>query len=67
MASGFEIVDEEYIEELKDKSGERTFSENERMKGTFKQIKKSTRTMPTTNVCRSFKHSEIQLFCLLCY
>ena len=38
MASRFEIVDEEYIEELKDKSGERTFSENERMKGTCKQI-----------------------------
>ena len=26
MPSRFEIVDEEYIEELKDKSGERTFS-----------------------------------------
>ena len=38
MASRFEIVDEEYIEELKDKSGERTFSKNERMKGTCKQI-----------------------------
>ena len=44
MASRCEIVDEEYIEELKDKSqneerriarsGERTFSENGRMKET---------------------------------
>ena len=50
MASRFEIVDEEYIEQLKDKSenentknrtersGEKTFSKSELMKETCKQI-----------------------------
>ena len=48
MASRFRIVDEEYIEELKDKvkmkarriarSSERTFSKSGRMKETWKQI-----------------------------
>ena len=70
MASCFEIVDEEYIEELKDKSenenkkiarsGERTFSKNGRMKESCKQILKSTRRMSSTNDCRSFKNSEMQ-------
>ena len=66
MASRFEIVDEEYIEELKDKSetentiGERTFSKRFRMIETCKQIKKGTRTMSSINDRRSFKHSEIQ-------
>ena len=70
MASRFEIVDEEHIEELMDKSENqnkknsrewwKTFSKNGRMKETCKQILKSTRRMSSTNDCRSFKHSEIQ-------
>ena len=61
MASRFQIIDEEYIEELKGESeNENTLSRNGRMKETCKQIQKSTRTMSSTNDCRSFKHSEIQ-------
>ena len=57
MASHFDIVDEEYIKELKDKSknentkriawsGERTVSKSGQMKETWMQIKKSTRQCP---------------------
>jgi len=39
MASRFEIIDEEYIEELKDESeNENAFSRNGRMKETCEQI-----------------------------
>ena len=71
MASCFEIVDGEYIEELKDKSKnentkdstkwwENVFKKWVNEKKTCKQIKKSTRTMSSINDRRSFKHSEIQ-------
>ena len=69
MASRFEIVDEEYIEELKDKSeNENTKNSAEWWKNVFKkwtnernlQVNlKSARTMSSTNDCRSFQHSEI--------
>ena len=70
MASHFEIVGEEYIEELKGKSQKenaknsteigRTFSKSGRMKETYKQISKSTRAMSSTKHCRNFMHLEIQ-------
>ena len=71
MASRFEIVDEEYIEELKDKSeNESTKNSTEWRKNVFKKwankrnlqanLELSTRTMCSTNDCRSFRDSEIQ-------
>ena len=68
MASRFEIGDDEYIEELKDKSeNENTKNSAEWWKNVFKkwtnernlQVNlKSARTMSSTNDCRSFQHSE---------
>ena len=53
MASRFEIVDVEYIEELKDmktqrtaRSDERTFSKSGRMKETCKQIRRVRERCP---------------------
>jgi len=67
MTSPFEIVDEKYIEELKDKNENETgrkvrntgraFSKSGRMKETSKQIKMSTRAMSSTKQCRSFMPS----------
>ena len=77
MVSHFKIVDEEYIEELKDKSKNentkntvawsngRTFPKSGQMKGTSKQILKSTTGMSLT--IHSFMHSEMQSYCPLCY
>ena len=63
MEARFEIVNEEYIEELNKKSEnekknstewwKKGFEKNWRMKETCKQIYKSTRTMSSTNDCRS--------------
>ena len=61
MASRFEIVDEEYSEELKDKrENENMKNSTEWIKGTCKQIYKSTRTMSLIDDCHSLKHSEIE-------
>ena len=60
------VVDEEYIEELKDKSEnkntrkrkvlEERFQKVGGMKETSKQIKKNTRAMFSNEHCRSFIH-----------
>ena len=71
MASRFEIVDEEYIEELEHKSeNENTKNSTEWWENVFKKwtnernlqanLEESARTMSSTNDCSSFKHSEIQ-------
>ena len=67
MAPRFEIVDEEYIEELKDNENKKNSTEwwknifkkwaNERnLQANVEEYDK----MSSTNNCRSFKHSEIQ-------
>ena len=71
MASRVEIVDKEYVEKLKYKRENKNmknstewwknvFKKLANEKKTCKQIKKSTRTMCSTNDCRSLRHSEIQ-------
>ena len=71
LASRFEIVDEEYIEELKDKSeNENTKNSTESWKNVFKKwenekrlqanLEEYRKTMSTSNDCCSFKHSKIQ-------
>ena len=65
----FEIVNEEYIEELKEKSeNENTKNSTEWWESVLKkwtnernlQANLVRETMSSTNDCRSFKHSEIQ-------
>ena len=73
MASRFEIVDEEYIEELKGKSENKNTKNNtEWWKTIFKKSANewnlqanSARTISSTKDCRSFKHSEILASMLL--
>ena len=69
VASRFEIVDKEYIEEKtrakvktrrKEQSAGGTFSKSGRMKETCSQLLKITRAKFSTNHCHSFIHSEIQ-------
>ena len=71
MASRFETVDGECIEELKDKSENKNKKNSSewwknvlKKMGEWKKLAskfwKSTRTMSSTKDCRSFKHSEIQ-------
>ena len=72
MASRFEMVDEEYIEELKDKSeNEKTKKSSEWWKNIFKKWANERNLEPnleeyenmsSTNDCRSLKHSETQQF-----
>lgn len=65
MASGFEIVDEDYIIELKDESeNENTQKSMEYWKNVVewakknsKQIQKSTRSMISTEHCHTFMPS----------
>ena len=74
MASRFEIVDEKYAEELKDKSeNENTKKSTEYWKHVFKKWAnernfpanlEESRVMSLTKHCRSFMHSEISNFAL---
>ena len=69
MASRFEIFDEEYIEELKDKGeNENTKNRTEWLKNVFKtwanernlQANLEEYENDATNDCHSLRHSEIQ-------